>query len=111
MRRGSADPRALAQEDSAGVAGGTALLVDNIRYKHYRVLAKIGAALDRGPMQLGLNLTTPSAGLFGSGQIGFTRAVNQFDVNGDLTPDNHLARGYEEPDSDYYSSWAIGAEQ
>jgi hypothetical protein len=41
--------------------------------------------------------------------IGFTRSVSQIDLNGDLTPDNYLARGYEKPGSDYYSSWAIGA--
>ena len=98
-----------AQEDSAGAPGGTALITDNIRYKHYRMLAKIGAAWDRGPMQLGLTITTPSLGLFGNGQIGFTRSVADVDLDGDQTPDNYLARGYDEPDSDYYSSWAIGA--
>lgn len=99
-----------AQQDSAGALGATALIVDNTRYSHYRLLAKIGAAMERGPLQLGLTVTTPSLGLFGSGDIGFTRSVTGIDLDGDLDPDNYLARGYDDDlDADYSSAWAIGA--
>ena len=98
-----------AQTDPAGV-GATTLLVDNARYNHYRVLAKLGAAMDHGPFQLGLTVTTPSLGLLGGGDIGFTRSLTGVDLDGDGTPDPYLLSGYEDDlDADYSSSWAIGA--
>ena len=98
-----------AQIDPAGL-GATTLLVDNARYNHYRLLAKLGLAMDRGPFQLGLTLTTPSLGLFGSGDLGFTRSLTGVDLDGDGTPDPYLLSAYEDDiDADYSSSWAIGA--
>jgi hypothetical protein len=98
-----------AQQDTTG-SGATVLIVDNARFHNYRLLAKLGAALDRGPFQLGLTVTTPSLGLLGKGDIGFTRSLTGVDLDGDQVPDNYLTRGFEDDvDADYRSSWAVGA--
>ncbi len=97
-----------AQSDSAG-SGATALVVDNVSYHHYRLLAKLGVAAEPGPFQVGLTLTTPGLGLFGEGDIGFTRSLTGVDVNGDQVPDELLVTAYQDKlDADYRSSWAVG---
>jgi hypothetical protein len=56
----------------------------------------------------GADRTTPSAGLFGSGQAGFTRSATGADLNGDGQPDSLLLNGLDENlSSSYKSSWAI----
>jgi hypothetical protein len=53
-------------------------------------------------------VTTPAAGLFGSGNLGFTRSATGVDTTGDGVPDTLLANGLDEGvDSNYESSWAF----
>ncbi len=95
----------VAYPDGSGVA---ALVVDDFDYHHWRMLAKIGLAWEGDATRLGLAVTTPSTGLFGSGKVGFTRSATGADLNGDGQPDSLLRNGLDENlDSEYESSWAI----
>jgi len=97
----------LAYPDGSGVS---ALIVDDFDYSHWRLLGKLGLAWEGASTRLGLAVTTPSAGLFGSGKAGFTRSATGVDLNGDGRPDNLLLNGLDENlDSYYKSSWAISA--
>jgi hypothetical protein len=95
----------LAYPDGTGVS---ALVVDDFDYWHWRILGKVGLAWEGQSTRLGLAVTTPSGGLFGSGKAGFTRSASGVDLNGDGQPDSLLLNGLDENlDSYYKSSWAI----
>jgi hypothetical protein len=97
----------LAYPDGSGVS---ALIVDDFDYSHWRVLGKVGLAWEGARARLGLAVTTPSAGLFGSGKASFTRSASGADLDGDGQPDSLLRNGLDENlDSNYRSSWAISA--
>lgn len=97
----------LASADGSGVA---ALSVDDFDYSHWRVLGKAGLAWEGDTTRLGLAVTTPSAGLFGSGKAGFTRSAAGVDLNGDGRSDNLLSNGLDENlSARYESSWAVSA--
>jgi hypothetical protein len=97
----------LAHPEGSGIS---ALIVDDFDYSHWRVLGKVGLAWEGASTRLGLAVTTPSAGLFGSGKAGFTRSATGADLNGDGQPDSLLLNGLDENlDSNYTSSWAISA--
>jgi hypothetical protein len=92
-------------EDGSGVS---ALAVDDFDYSHWRALAKLGAAWEGRAVRLGFAVTTPSAALFGSGDLGYTRSATGVDVNGDGRADDLLVNGLDEGiDSRYESSWAV----
>jgi len=85
------------------------LAVNDFDYDHTRILGKLGVALDFESLSLGLVVTTPSAGLFGSGKGGFTRSSNGIDLDGDGVADesyldNAFAEGLE---SNYRSPLSI----
>jgi hypothetical protein len=95
----------LAYADASGVS---ALVVDDFDYSHWRVLGKVGLAWEGEATRLGLAVTTPSGGLFGSGKAGFTRSATGADIDGDGQPDGLLLNGLDEDlTSSYESSWAI----
>ncbi len=97
----------ITSPDGSGVA---ALVVDDYDYSHWRVLAKLGVAWEGEKTRLGLAATTPSAGLFGSGQAGFTRSATGVDIDGDGRPDSVLQNGLDEDlGATYRSSWAVSA--
>lgn len=85
-----------------------------VDYSHWRLLWKLGLAIERDRLNLGFSMTTPSVSL---GFIGFlakgTAIVNETvtgqDVNGDGL-DNVFAAGtaQEGVDAHYKSSWALG---
>ena len=94
----------LAYPDGSGVA---ALVVDDFDYNHWRVLGKIGVAWEGDRWRAGVVVTTPSAGLFGGGNVGFVRSATGADLDGDGRSDSLLANGLDqELDSSYKSSWA-----
>jgi hypothetical protein len=94
----------LAYLDGQGVS---ALVVNDYDYSHWRILGKLGLAWE-GDTFRGAALTTPAAGLFGSGSLGFTRSATGVDVTGEGVPDTILANGLDEDvDSTYESSWAF----
>jgi hypothetical protein len=88
--------------------GVSALVINDFDYGHWRVLGKIGLAWEGDAFRLGATVTTPGAGLFGSGNAGFTRSATGVDLNGDGRPDSVLANGLDEDlDATYESSWSF----
>ena len=85
--------------------------MNDFDYHHARTLAKLGVAYERGAVELGLSITTPSAGLFGSGTIAYTRSLVGIDANGDGSPEPPSLETQTQEDlpTSYRSSWAVGA--
>jgi hypothetical protein len=93
-----------------GGDGVSALIIDDYDYSHWRILAKVGLAWEGDTTRLGLAVTSPSAGLFGSGKAGYTRVAAGVDADGDGGPDTVLANGLNEDLDGYYASpWAVSA--
>jgi hypothetical protein len=90
--------------------GASLTYIDDFDYSHYRLIWKFGLALDYEPLTLGVALTTPSLGLFGSGSAQYTRSATGVDLNGDGTPDALLASDSQENlDASYKSPLAVAA--
>jgi len=86
--------------------------VDDFRFWHIRLLAKLGLALDYSPLTMGITLTTPSLGLFGDGSIYYNRSSSGFTNPEDGWTDPYLAVNHQEDlNPDYRSplSLAVGA--
>ncbi len=98
------------QAISADKEAVSALGVTDFNYYHFRTLAKIGVAYDRGNVKLGMNVTTPSAGLFGSGKAGYTLSLIGLDSDGTGVPNPPIlvSQNAEDLDAQYKSSWAVG---
>ena len=90
--------------------GGAALFADNYSYWYVRMLWKAGVLFDYNPLTFGLSLTTPSIGLFGSGNVFYDRSIINLDINNDGTPESSLASNYQDKASvTYRSPLSIGA--
>jgi len=101
-----------AQAMSGAGAYADALNVDESYFYHARLLAKTGLAVDMGTYTLGLTVTTPSLGLFGSGTAYRSESASGLDLDGDTLPDIYLAANRQTNLSAAYSSpmsVAIGA--
>ena len=87
-------------------AGDTssALGARQYRYSHFRVLWKVGLALDLKAITLGLTVTTPSLAISGRGMTGVDTSVVDLDRNGDGTADNFLAADYQDHLPVFYRS-------
>ena len=88
--------------------GGSALLVEDLDFSNYRLLWKAGLAMQRGAWDLGLNVTTPSVRLFGSGTAFYTVST----VGADLGQGPAVAvsaQREEDLESRYQSPWAVAA--
>jgi hypothetical protein len=98
------------QAVSADQASLTALGITDFDYNHFRTLAKLGVAWERGHLRMGLNVTTPSAALFGGGTAGYTLSLVGVDADGNGIPDPPVlvSQTAEDLDAQYRSSWAIG---
>jgi hypothetical protein len=98
------------QAVSAQQAALTILGLEEFSYYHFRTLAKLGVAWKRRNLRLGLNVTTPSLAMFGSGRIGRTQSLVGIDADGNGLPDPPLLTSQTEEnlDAHYRSSWAIG---
>ena len=98
------------QAVSADQAALTIFGLEDFSYYHFRTLAKLGVAWERENLLLGLNVTTPSLSLFGSGRAGVTQSLVGIDADGNGFPDPPylLAQTAENLDVYYKSSWAIG---
>jgi hypothetical protein len=87
--------------------GVAALVINDFDYSHWRTLGKVGVAWDLDWVRLGLTVTTPSLGLFGSGNLGFTRSVTGVPV-APGQPASFLSNGLDQNvPSEYHTSWAV----
>jgi hypothetical protein len=107
--------RARKEVTAQAVAGdGRSLAVSGVtdfEYSHNRALAKLGYSFQRPEWNAGLSVTTPSIAVFGSGKTGYTLFAAGVDANGDGRVDlpTLSANAAEDLESDYRSSWAVGA--
>jgi hypothetical protein len=102
----SFDAVAANGQDALAVSG-----VSDFEFSHYRTLAKLGAAWRTKDWHAGVSVTTPSLGAFGSGKAAYTISMTGVDANGDGRPDPPVLETAteEDLDSEYRSSWALGA--
>lgn len=78
-------------------------------YQNYRLLWKVGLALDFGRFNLGLTLTTPSIELYGKGAARINKTLTGQDIDEDGTRDDIVIADYQDGlDSDYPTPLALG---
>jgi hypothetical protein len=108
--RGQQDRTATQFLGVSGPDSLTALANQDFNYSHFRLLAKAGVAWERNGIRFGLNVTTPSVGLFGWGNAGYAISLSGVDANADGVPDTPLLidQSAQDLDATYKSSWAIG---
>ena len=85
--------------------GGAALLVEDFDYSNYRLLWKARISTQREAWDLGLTVTTPSVGLFGTGSASYTHSAVGADLGNGPTVDvavQHL----DDLSSHYQSPWS-----
>ena len=75
------------------------------------MLVKLGVAWQTEHWNSGVSLTTPSLGVLGSGKAAYTVAISGIDADGDgrIDPPELSTGTRDDLDSDFKSSWAIGA--
>jgi len=91
--------------------GDLATILDTISYdyQNYRLLWKMGLALDFDSFHLGLTLTTPSIELYGRGSAGLNRTITGWDIDDDNVKDNVLIADYQDGlDSAFPTPIALG---
>jgi len=99
----------LAQSIANDSVGGSFTDIRGNTYNDWRTITKVGLALELTRVHLGLNVTSPSIHIMGSGSAGEDRALIGFDTNGDGTPDNDLVATYQDKiPVNYKSSLALG---
>jgi hypothetical protein len=99
--------QSVAPDGSSLAASG----VSDFEYTHYRTLAKLGLAWRNRDWKAGLSITTPSLGVFGSGKAAYTLSLTGTDKDRDGRPDPPVlvTDTQDGLDSQYRSSWAVGA--
>jgi hypothetical protein len=75
----SARTQVIGQTVGPGSSVGSAHRINEVSYWHIRLLWKVGVSADLGPLGLGINVTTPSIGLFGDGKVIFNEGVTAAD--------------------------------
>ena len=78
-------------------------------FTHYRALWKVGVGVDLGAVTMGLNVTTPSVSLGGSGGATYNSSISGLDIDGDGAEDPLLASDIQtDLPAAFQSPWAIG---
>lgn len=109
--RGQRSRVELSADAVSGAGSGLSVSgVQDFNYYHTRLLGKLGLAYEVRRVKLGLSVTTPGAGLFGSGDAGFKLSLFGVDADGDGAADPPVVEAglAENLPADYRSSWAIG---
>jgi hypothetical protein len=88
--------------------GGIAISGQDFDYQHWRFLMKAGVSTDWERWKLGLTVTTPSLGLFGSGTSGLDRSAIGQDVDQDGSSATEITTDFQEGlPADYGSPFSI----
>jgi hypothetical protein len=108
MRNHRGHAQALTQALGEAGQGGIAIRNWDYDYQHWRLLAKAGVSTDWEMWKLGLTLTTPSLGLWGSGDTGLDRSAVGQDVDQDGSAATEIATDFQEGvAADYQSPFSI----
>lgn len=87
--------------------GASMIIANEVDFWDARVLAKLGAYSDLGPTTLGIAFTTPSAHLFGSGELLQNQSLTG-DTDGDGISDSRAQVGFGEGlDTEYKSPLSV----
>jgi hypothetical protein len=111
IRNQRARAQSLTQGLSQGGQGGIAVTNRDFDYQHWRFLMKAGVSTSWENWKLGFTLTTPSLGLFGSGDTGIDASAIGQDIDQDGSAVTQIATDFQEGVSaDYHSpfSFAFG---
>jgi hypothetical protein len=108
MRNHRARAQALTQGLGQGGQGGIAIASRDFDYQHWRFLMKAGVSTDWERWKLGLTVTTPSLGLFGSGISGLDQSAVGPDVDQDGSSVTEITTDFQEGlSADYGSPFSI----
>jgi hypothetical protein len=100
--------QSLVQGLGAGGEGGIAIASRDFDYYHWRLLMKAGVSTEWEQWKLGIALTTPSLGLFGSGSTSIDRSAVGQDVDQDGSAITRVATDFQENlSSDYHSPFSL----
>lgn len=88
--------------------GGIAVLTDDFNYSHLRLLWKAGVSTKWEQWQVGLTLTTPSIGIWGSGKRALDNSiVTQFSDSGGQ-PITEINTFFQETGASYRNPFSVG---
>jgi hypothetical protein len=90
--------------------GAISLVTDDFKYSHFRILWKMGASTKWEQWQVGVNVTTPSIGLWGSGSRTLDNSlVTQFPIPGSGgLPVTEINTFFEETGASYKNPFSVG---
>jgi len=87
-----------------GSDGSSAIAYDEFKSWNIRALWKLGVALDFDPVRLGVTMTTPSVGIYGSGASYVNVGTTNAPLAGDTAATNFLAADYADGLNAHYES-------
>jgi hypothetical protein len=100
--------QSLTQALGEGGEGGIAIASRDFDYQQWRLLLKAGISTEWEQWKLGLTLTTPSVGIWGSGSTGIDRSSVGQDVDRDGVETAQVVTDFQEDISaDYHSPFSI----
>jgi hypothetical protein len=100
--------QAVAQALGSGGEGGIALASRDFDYQHWRLLMKAGISTSWERWKIGLTVTTPSLGIWGSGTTGMDRSAVGQDVDQNGTAATEIATDFQKGISaDYHSPFSL----
>jgi len=100
----------LAQVGTQADEVSTAIRIRHRDFRSYRTMTKMGVAWESGAVSLGINATTPSLHLSGSGGVTYNASLSGVDQTGDGSADNYLASDVQgDLSATYRTSWIVGA--
>jgi hypothetical protein len=90
-------------------AVSTALVLRDVQYSHWRLLAKAGLGYRADTWSFGFTATTPGLKLWGNGESYLNVSASNLDLDGDSIPDQVLASTFQKDlDAEYRGPWSVG---
>jgi hypothetical protein len=87
----------------------TALILRDVQYSHWRLLAKAGLGYRADKWSFGFTATTPGLKLWGNGESYLNVSASNLDLDGDNVPDEVLASTFQKDlDAEYRGPWSVG---
>ena len=88
---------------------GSSIRLRTRRFSHWRAIAKVGLSYQAEGLSLGLNATTPSLSLSGSGLASFNQSTTASQLDPDFIEEPYLAADVQSDlDATFRSAWIVG---